>query len=155
MLSSKELSILNALSAKARENEIEIVTVEIVGAKKSPIIRIYIDNSDGIDFNALSSSQEWIGQIIEEMDPFPGAYTLEVSSPGIDRPLRTAEHFKRFVGEKARIKMQSPIDGSFNFTGLIDRADDEVVVVELEDKRKYELPINEMKKANLVGKIEF
>ena len=89
MLTGKELKLFNALSPYASENNIEIVTVEVVGSKKAPTIRVFIDCVGGVGFDELSSAQSWINDVMDELDPFPGAYTLEVSSPGIDRPLRS------------------------------------------------------------------
>ena len=97
MLTHKEQSLLDAIEPRAQAEGIEIVTIEIVGAKKAPTIRVYIDTDHGVGFDELSSAQAWMGDLMDEIDPFPGAYTLEVSSPGIDRPLRTIEHFERLV----------------------------------------------------------
>ena len=65
----------------------------------------------------LARTQAWVGDVMDELDPFPGAYTLEVSSPGIDRPLRTAEHFARFAGEQAAVKTAAPVEGRSSWTG--------------------------------------
>ena len=119
MLSKKEQQLLDALAPRAEQEGVEIVTVEVAGAKKAPTIRVYIDTPDGVSFDELSSAQAWINDLMDELDPFPGAYTLEVSSPGIDRPLRTPEHFARFVGETAVVKTAAPLDGRSAFTGAI------------------------------------
>ena len=73
---------------------------EIVGSKKAPTIRVFIGTEEGVSFDELASAQVWINRIMDEIDPFPGAYMLEVSSPGIDRPLRTknASPFCRRAG---------------------------------------------------------
>ena len=154
MLSKKEQNLLEALEGKAREEGVEIVTLEIVGARKSPTIRVYIDTDHGVGFDELSSSQAWINDIMDEIDPFPGAYMLEVSSPGIDRPLRTPEHFKRFVGEKAVLKTQGPIEGRSNFTGTIESATGESVSMDC-DGKMFEVPFAQIKRANLKGTIVF
>lgn len=154
MLTGKEQSILSQLEGPAADNGIEIVTVEIVGAKKSPIIRVYIDTPQGVSFNELSAAQAWIGDLLDEIDPFPGAYTLEVSSPGIERPLRTEEHFRRFAGEEARIRTREPIEGRSNFKGVIDSVDDGCILIEA-DGEKITLPLSLMKRANLVGTFDF
>ena len=101
MLSKKEQQLLDALAPRAEQEGVEIVTVDVVGAKKAPTIRVFIDTPDGVSFDELSSAQVWINDIMDELDPFPGAYPLEVSSPGIARPLRTPQHFARFAGDTA------------------------------------------------------
>ena len=87
MLTAKEKSLLSALEPRAASEGVEIVTLEIVGSKKAPTIRVYIDAAGGISFDELARTQAWVGDVMDELDPFPGAYMLEVSSPGI-RPHR-------------------------------------------------------------------
>ena len=154
MLSNKEKQLLGALEPQARQEGIEIVTIEVVGAKKSPTIRVYIDTDHGVTFDELSAAQAWINEIMDELDPFPGAYTLEVSSPGIDRPLRTPEHFQRFAGQTAVVKTVGPIDGSSSFTGDIVSADEAQVVLSV-DGSDRSIPFDQIKKAHLKGTIDF
>ncbi|MFR5194342.1 MAG: ribosome maturation factor RimP [Eggerthella lenta] len=132
---------------------VEIVTVEVAGAKKAPTIRVYIDTPDGVSFDELSSAQAWINDLMDELDPFPGAYTLEVSSPGIDRPLRTAEHFARFVGDTAVLKTQ-PVDGRGSWTGAIASVEGDVVVLDV-DGAEARIPMDTIKRAHLKGTIDF
>ena len=155
MLTNRERMLLETLSPQAAEHGIEIVTVEIVGAKKSPTIRVYLDAEGGVSFDVLSSAQAWINDILDAVDPFPGAYTLEVSSPGIDRPLRTEEHFARFAGRRAVVRTQTPIDGRSTWTGEIAAVKDGIVVIEIDEGVCAEIPIANMKKANLKGTIDF
>lgn len=154
MLTAKEQKLLDALVAAAPDDTVEIVTLEIVGAKKSPIIRVYIDTPGSVSFQELSEAQSWIGDEIESIDPFPGAYTLEVSSPGIDRPLRTAEHFHRFSGEEVRIRTVEPIDGSRSFKGVLLGISNGRITVD-GDAGSLEIPLSNVQRANVVGKVEF
>ncbi len=154
MLSKKEAQLLDALEPRAATEGIEIVTVQVVGAKKAPTIRVFIDTPEGVSFDQLAKSQAWINEIMDAIDPFPGAYTLEVSSPGIDRPLRTPGHFARFAGQVAVVKMGHPLDGRSNFTGKIVSADDTCVVMEIDGER-ISLPMDNMKRAHLKGSVDF
>ena len=154
MLTQKEQALLDALEPRAASEGVEIVTLEVVGAKKSPTIRVYIDTDGGVGFDELSAAQAWINEIMDELDPFPGAYMLEVSSPGIDRPLRTLEHFDRFAGETVVVKSKSPIDGRSTFTGMLKGTRDEMVLVEC-DSNAYEIPYGSIKRANVKGTFEF
>lgn len=154
MLTKKEKQLLEALQSSAEGRGVEIVTVEVIGSSKSPVVRVYIDTPDGVSFKELTESQEWIGELMDEIDPFPGAYTLEVSSPGIDRPLRTPEHFARFSGEQAKVRTTGPIDGRSNFKGRIVSADADVLVLEL-DYGRAEIPFSAIRRANLVGRVDF
>ena len=154
MLSKKESELLGALEPRACEEGIEVVSVSVVGAKKAPTIRVFIDTPDGVSFDELARAQVWINEIMDALDPFPGAYTLEVSSPGIDRPLRTIEHFTRFAGDVCVIKMGHPVDGRSNFTGKIVSAADDVVSLEI-DGEIIALPLSDMKRAHLKGIVDF
>lgn len=154
MLTKKEQGLIEALEGRASAEGVEIVTLEVVGAKKSPTIRVYIDTDHGVGFDELSAAQAWINEIMDEIDPFPGAYMLEVSSPGIDRPLRTREHFERFAGEQVVVKSTGPIAGRSSFTGTLVgmRGDDVVVQGESEE---FSIPYDAVKKANVKGTFEF
>lgn len=154
MLTKTEQSLLAALEPTAEQNGVEIITVEVVGGKKAPTIRVYIDHPDGVSFDVLSSTQAWINDIMDRIDPFPGAYTLEVSSPGIDRPLRTADHFARFAGEKAVIKTTEPIDGRSTWTGELVGVDGSDVVLNVDGQDRL-IPLSTIKRANVKGVIDF
>ena len=156
MLSSKEASLLAALEPRAEAEGIEIVTVEVVGSRKAPTIRVYLDTPEGIAFEDITAAQVWVNEIMDEIDPFPGAYTLEVSSPGIDRPLRTPEHFARFAGEEVYVMTASPIDGRSRFSARLVGFDFESNAVKLElDGEELAVPLNDVKKAHVKGVIDF
>lgn len=154
MLSRKEQQLLDALAPRAQVEGIELVTVEVVGAKKAPTIRVFIDTPEGVSFDELSSAQAWINDLMDELDPFPGAYMLEVSSPGIDRPLRTLEHFARFAGGTAVVKTAQPLEGRSAWTGEIVSAQDGTVVLEA-DGQSVSIPFDTIKRAHLKGAIDF
>ena len=154
MLTHKEQQLLDALQPRADAEGIELVTIEVVGARKAPTIRVYIDTDHGVGFDELSGAQAWMGEIMDEIDPFPGAYTLEVSSPGIDRPLRTPEHFKRFAGERCVVKTTSPVGGRSSFSGELLGMRDDFVLIDV-DGTVFEVPFASVKKANVKGTIDF
>ena len=154
MLSPVEAKLLKALEPQAQESGVEIVTIEITGAKKAPTIRVYIDTPGGVSFDTLCASQAWMGEVLDRIDPFPGAYMLEVSSPGIDRPLRTLEHFSRFAGEDVVLKT-APVNGRSRFTGVLAGTEGESVLVNLEDGAQVAIPIESIQRAHTVGKVDF
>ncbi|MEC4272671.1 ribosome maturation factor RimP [Adlercreutzia sp. R25] len=155
MLTAKEKALLTAMEPRAASEGVEIVTVEIVGSKKAPTIRVYIDAEGGISFDELARTQAWVGDLMDELDPFPGAYMLEVSSPGIDRPLRTPEHFARSAGEQVSVKTNGPVEGRSSFTGELLGYDDGCVVVAVEGADTYRIPYDSIKKARVKGTIDF
>ncbi|MDO4502120.1 MAG: ribosome maturation factor RimP [Coriobacteriia bacterium] len=154
MLTGREQKLLDLLAAQAEQKEVEIVTVEVVGSKKAPTVRVYIDTPEGVSFDQLAAAQVWINELMDQEDPFPGAYTLEVSSPGIDRPLRTAEHFARFAGQEAVVKLVEPIEGRSSYTGVIQDVKDQDVVLQVGEDQVV-LPLGAMKRARLKGTISF
>lgn len=155
MLTAKEQSLLDALEKDSPDSNVEIVTVEVVGSKKAPTIRVYIDTPEGVSFDQLSSAQAWINDIMDALDPFPGAYTLEVSSPGIDRPLRTPAHFARFAGEKVYITCVKPQEGRSRWRGVLRGFEDGSVLVETEDGTIVALDLDNIKSAKVKGTIDF
>ncbi len=154
VLTKKEQELLDILVPHAEKRGVEIVTLEIVGARKSPTIRVYIDTDHGVGFDELASAQSWINDLMDEADPFPGAYTLEVSSPGIDRPLRTAEHFERFSGETVVVKTASPVEGRSSFTGTLLGIEGMTVRVDC-DGDEARIPLDSIKRAHVKGTFDF
>ena len=127
----------------------ELVDVELAGSHHSPTLRVYIDSTNGVVVDDCAKVSRQISALLDVEDPLPGHYTLEVSSPGLDRPLVKPEDFKRFVGETIKVKMHEPILGRKNFSGrLVDVAADHVVVEV--DKEHYDLAFEGMDRARLV-----
>ena len=127
----------------------EMVAIELIGSGGGEILRIYIDHPDGITVEDCARVSRQVSAVLEVEDPVSGAYTLEVSSPGLDRPLVKLEDFKQHVGELAKIRIHEPVLGRKNFTGKLISVDKELVVVEV-DNEQYELPYSDIDKARLV-----
>ena len=154
MRTNKAKMLIDALEPVAQANDTELVDVEIVGTGSSPVIRIYIDAPGGVGLDELAAANQWIDAVVEEIDPFPGAYMLEVSSPGIDRPLRTEEHFVRFAGEQVALQTIEPINGRGKWTGVLCGMEGEDVIIEVEGER-IAIPFTSIKKANIKGQVDF
>jgi ribosome maturation factor RimP len=127
----------------------ELVGVEYVHQHGRPVLRIFIDRSEGVTVDSCQAVSEQVGALLDVEQAVPGAYTLEVSSPGFERPLYTREQFERFVGRRARIRNKLPIGGRRNFLGAIERVDAEGVLL-LQDGQVIALAFEHMEKANLV-----
>jgi len=104
---------------------VEVVDVEQLGA----ILRISVDKPGGIDLDAVSEATLIVSDALDRHDPVPGRYTLEVSSPGVERPLRTPAHFQRFVGTTVAVKTRADVEGERRLEGVLETAGDEGVVV--------------------------
>lgn len=147
-------STIEALLAPVAIREgFELVAVEVVGVSRSPVIRIYLDHPAGIDVDRLAHANKWISDTLDAEDPVSGSYTLEVSSPGVDRPLSKKSDFVRFLGETASVKTD-PIDGRSSFTGVIAEVTEEDIALSSE-VGVFRLPFTQIKKARLKGKIDF
>ncbi len=142
--------ILQALEKGAEQEDLDIVSVEVCGPATHPILRVRVDLlEDGpIDMDRVTEITPWVSSIIEDIDPFPGAYELEVSSPGIDRPLRRPRDYQAQVGEQAEVTTSEPIDGRKVWTGEILRADDEGVTLRVNGEDRT-LPYGLIKRAKI------
>ncbi len=127
----------------------ELVDVELAGSHHSPTLRVYIDGPAGVNVDDCARVSRQLSALLDVEDPLPGQYTLEVSSPGLDRPLVTPEDFRRFIGETIKVKMQPPLLGRKNFSGRLVDVTADHVVVEV-DKEHFDLAFDGMERARLV-----
>lgn len=113
------------------------------------VLRVFVDGVGGISHIDCERVSREISVVLDVNDPITHQYSLEVSSPGLDRPLRTLEHFRRFVGDKAKVKLRQGVDGRRNFAGTILSVDPVAGTVTLAvDGREFALPIADLEKAN-------
>ena len=146
-----EKGIIAALEAKGAEHGIDIVDVEVVGATKNPCVRVRIDHADEqaptITLDEVTAETGWISDAIDELDPFPAAFTLEVSSPGLDRPLRRERDFVRFAGSDVSLSTTAT-EGRRKFSGRLEGVEDGRVVL-TSDAERVEVPLDEVKKCKV------
>ncbi|NJN45847.1 MAG: ribosome maturation factor RimP [Candidatus Competibacteraceae bacterium] len=127
----------------------ELVGVEFHPHQANALLRVYIDKDEGIKITDCQRVSEQISGTLDVENPIVGHYTLEVSSPGMDRPLFEADHFVRFAGHKARIQLSAPLDGRRNFTGRLRGMCDDNVVLESEGQ-ELPIPLERIENARLV-----
>jgi len=131
---------------------IELVDMECSRMGSRWLIRIYLDREGGITLQDCADMSRLIGDILDVNDIPPGPYNLEISSPGLDRPLTRDADFVRFKGSKVKIRLKEKVEGSRNFKGIltdyITEGDSRIVVLE-SDGKVYRLPKDEILKANL------
>ncbi|MGI6065030.1 MAG: ribosome maturation factor RimP [Bacillota bacterium] len=127
----------------------ELVDVEYQKEGKNWVLRLFIDHEEGIDLDDCQHVSHIVSEILDEKDPIPHQYLLEVSSPGIERPLKTKNDFLRFRGQKALIKLFVPSDGKKEFTGELCGVDDNYLVIETSDGEKR-IQLDHIAKAHLV-----
>ena len=121
----------------------ELLHIEHDSQQKNNILRFYIDAPGGIQLDDCETVSRHLSAILDVEDPVDMKYLLEVSSPGLDRPLVKPEHFKQFIGEQARIIMRSHVLGRKKFTGQMVAVDNEGVTIEV-DGESYDLAYTNM-----------
>lgn len=126
----------------------ELVDLEFKHEQVGWVVRVYIDAPGGISHDDCERVSRELSAVLDVHDVIPHHYSLEVSSPGLNRPLRKAEHFARFKGQKAKVRLKNGIDGRRNFSGLIKDAAENRVVMDV-DGKEWTLPLDDLEKANL------
>ena len=129
---------------------VELWGIEHVIQGKFSVLRVYIDKGgDGITIEDCEKVSRQISGIFDVEDPIPGEYTLEVSSPGMDRPLFEIEQYKNYVGSEIAVRLRSPVDGRRKFKGVLQNVDDDNIVL-LVDGQEFKLAAVAIDKANVV-----
>lgn len=144
-------AVLTALESLAAAHEVDIVDVEVAGAAAAPIVRVRIDHADEslptITLDEVTAETDWISAALDELDPRPGAYTLEVSSPGMDRPLRRVHDFERFAGQQVSLTTTAT-EGRRRYSGTLGGvADGDVVIAD--DEGEHRIPFEQVKTAKI------
>jgi ribosome maturation factor RimP len=144
---------------------LELVEIEFRGGGKSRMLRLYIDKPGGVTHEDCANLSREVGTILDVEDAVPGAYVLEVSSPGLDRKLTRAADFERFVGSRIKLMTRDPLNGNRHFEGKLQSFQDGRLTLDLappKNKRKpqattgpqlLEIALDNVEKANLVPEI--
>ena len=127
----------------------EVVELEFHPQGRGGLLRVFIDKEAGVTVDDCEIVSRQVSAVLDVEDPIPGAYTLEVSSPGLDRPLRKAADFARFAGEQARIDLLLPLEGRRRFAGTLKGCEAGEVMIEV-DGVLYKLPLDGISKTKLV-----
>lgn len=114
------------------------------------IVRVVIDRDGGVDLETVTSATRELNRVLDESDPVPGRYTLEVSSPGVERALRTPEHFQRAVGEIVKVRTQPHAEGERRLQGELTEAGPDAVLIAVEGQEPRRLTYGEIERARTV-----
>ncbi len=126
----------------------ELVGVEFIRARHG-VLRVYIDHENGIGVNDCKAVSHQVSGLLDVEDPIRGEYSLEVSSPGLDRPLFQARDFERFAGHEINLRLLAPVDGQRKFKGTLAGMRDDHVVVRM-DNEELVVRLDEIDQARLV-----
>jgi len=135
----------------AAQEGLEVVDVEIGGGHGRQTLRLLIDKPGGVSLDDCSSVSRALSTALDVEDPIQGSYDLEVSSPGLDRPLRTPEHFQQYAGNKVRVRTFGPVpecEDRKTFVGILRGYEDGAVVIDV-DGKVFRVPYTQVSKANI------
>lgn len=127
----------------------EVIDVELrrEGTRAGRVLRVYLDKEGGPNVDDLGRISRQLSELLDSQDIVEGSYTLEVSSPGINRPLKKPEHFQRFIGKRVRIRTGDMIDGRRSFLGILSEVSGDTIRIEVEGK-PYQIPFSMIEKSN-------
>ncbi len=148
---SLEAGVATLAEQVAASMEMEVVLVEIKGGGNRSIVRVYIDKAGGVSLNDCERFSKRFSVVLDVEDCIPFSYILEVSSPGLDRPLVKEADFIRFAGRSARVRTRLPLEGQRGFKGKILGVVNGRLALETEAGRRIEIALSDIDKANLVG----
>lgn len=148
-MASKHDELKALLQPVVEAMDCELWGLEYFSQGRHSTVRLFIDAPDGVSLEDCERVSRQVSSVLDVEDPIAGEYSLEVSSPGMDRPLYTLEHFARYAGERVAVRLRSAFEGRRKFTGLLNgiEGDDVLVVV---DDNEYLLPIDLIDKANII-----
>jgi ribosome maturation factor RimP len=115
---------------------LELVDVEVVGSGRARTLRLTVDREGGIDLDTLAEANRPVSDALDAVEALPGAYTLELSSPGLERPLRRPAEFRRFVGTMISVKSHDTVAGARRHRGLLAEADDDGIALEVDGEHR-------------------
>lgn len=144
-----EQTLTDMLTPAVEALGFELLGVEFVAAGKHSTLRIYIDHANGISVDNCADVSHQVSAILDVEDPINTEYNLEVSSPGMDRPLFKAEHYAALVGETVSVRLRTPMNNRRKFKGKVLSVEDGILTIEV-DGETFELVIDNIEKGNLV-----
>jgi len=142
----------------AIDHGLELVHAEVAGPENKPIVRIFIDKPQGVTHEDCSEVSTHLGTILDVEDFIHASYTLEVSSPGLERGLYKRADFERFAGSEAVITLKKPLDGRKSYRGILHAPEGETIGLEFEGKEgaaMLDFTLADIDKARLVPKVDF
>jgi ribosome maturation factor RimP len=151
---SIEARVRGITQRAAEERGLELVHVEFAGGARAPIVRVFIDKPGGVTHEDCAELSTHLGTVLDVEDFIPAAYTLEVSSPGLERGLYGRADFERFAGRMARLKTRGAVGGQRNFRGHIEAVEGDEILFEDKTTGRVRVPLSEVAKANLEIDVE-
>jgi len=152
-LAKFEHKLTDMLRPAVEEVGKELLGIEFISAGQHSVLRVFIDHENGIDVDDCAEVSRQVGALLDVEDPISTEYSLEVSSPGLDRPLFTLAQYQAVIGETVNVKLSIPLNGRRKFKGILESIENDTLIVML-DGQDYELVISNIDKGNLVHNFE-
>ncbi len=149
MGSANEQRVQAIAERVAIDHGLELVHAEVAGPDNKPIVRIFIDKPGGVTHKDCSEVSLYVGTILDVEDFIHSSYTLEVSSPGLERGLYKRKDYERFAGSLAKLKSRNPVNGQRNFRGRLAGIDGDEVLIDDRTSGRVRIDFNSIAKANL------
>lgn len=130
----------------------EFVGCEMHGQGRGSVLRIYIDSATGVTADDCSKVSRQVSAMLDVEDPIQGKYTLEISSPGLDRPLFEIAHYQKFIGSRIKVRLAAPVNDRRNFVGVLLRVEGDDIHLLL-DSEEVILPFSNIEKAKVIADI--
>ena len=147
-----EQKLTDLLRPAVEETGKSLLGIEYLSAGNNSVLRLFVDHENGINVDDCAEVSRQVGALLDVEDPISSEYSLEVSSPGVDRPLFELAHYQAVIGEIVNVKLAMPLNGRRKFKGPLVAIENDTLIVEV-DTIDYELAISNVVKANLVAKI--
>jgi ribosome maturation factor RimP len=152
-MAAREVAIRNIVEPVVAALGLQLWGIEYLGQGRHTLLRIYIDKEGGVDVEDCAEASRHVSSILDVEDPISSEYTLEVSSPGLDRILFNAEQMRRSAGSEVKVRLTQNLEGRRNFNGVLkDVSGDSLILAVGADE--FVLPIERVEKVNLVPVIK-
>jgi len=142
-------STIEQIAAIAEDEGLELLATEMVGSGPKAVLRLIVDSPDGVNLDQCSSVSRQASALLDVEDPIRHAYTLEVSSPGLDRKLYSVEDYARYSGRRVAVRMQPSYRAHRHLNGKLVSIDDDVVRVDDDERGTLDLPLGEIHETRL------
>jgi ribosome maturation factor RimP len=149
-----EMTLQDRLATLVTAMGYEFVGYELRSHGRSALLRIYIDKESGITLGDCSRVSHQVSAMLDVEDPIEGEYQLEISSPGLDRPLFGIAQFRKFIGSRIKVRMHNPLNNQRNFVGVLQQVDDVDDIHLLIDTEEVVLPFSGIEKARVIPELE-
>ncbi|RJG51306.1 ribosome maturation factor RimP [Motilimonas pumila] len=148
-----EQKLTEMLEPSVEDLGFELVGIDFHSAGNKSVLRIYIDHEDGIFVQNCADVSHQVSAILDVEDPISSEYTLEVSSPGMERPLFKVSQYQEYIGEEVKLQLRMPITNRRKWKGVIAAAEGEIITLEV-DGQQESFALSNIQKANIVPKFD-